>query len=100
MTWLEPVIKRLWSLELPFNLVRVLLIEIAVLTVMGDLLGQNYLGFWLIETECNQIKEIISLCLNALQNWENQIASQMYTLIWTDFFVHVFTLLVVNTIKK
>ena len=27
---------------------------------MGDLLGQNYLGFWLIETECNQIKEIIS----------------------------------------
>lgn len=27
---------------------------------MGDLLGQNYLGFWLIETEYNQIKEIIS----------------------------------------
>lgn len=27
---------------------------------MVDLLGQNYLGLWLIETECNQINEIIS----------------------------------------
>lgn len=27
---------------------------------MGDLLGQDYLGSWLIETECNQINEIIS----------------------------------------
>ena len=34
------------------------------------------------------------------QNWENQIASQMYMLIWIDFFLQVVTALVVMTIWK
>ena len=34
------------------------------------------------------------------QNWENQIASQMYMLIWIDFFLHILVSLVGTTIWK
>lgn len=36
----------------------------------------------------------------SFQNWENQIASQMYMLIWIDFFLQVVVALVVTTIWK
>lgn len=40
-------------------------------------------------------------CFDVLfQNWENQIASQMYMLIWIDFFLQVVVALVVTTIWK
>ncbi|XP_020601816.1 transmembrane channel-like protein 7 [Orbicella faveolata] len=34
------------------------------------------------------------------QNWENEIASQMYMLIWLDFFSHIFSSLMVTSIRK
>lgn len=38
--------------------------------------------------------------VNLFQNWENEIASQMYMLIWLDFFSHIFSSLVVTSIRK
>ena len=42
----------------------------------------------------------ISCFLNFFQNWENEIASQMYMLIWLDFFSHIFSSLVVTSVRK
>ena len=34
------------------------------------------------------------------QFWENEIASQMYMLIWTDFFINIFSTIIVTTLWK
>lgn len=80
-----------WSpgFEVSINMFRTVLLKLASIAVLMITLYVQ------VEKKCNEDED--SCCQ---QNWENQIASQMYMLIWIDFFLQVVVALVVTTIWK
>ncbi|XP_058971095.2 transmembrane channel-like protein 7 [Pocillopora verrucosa] len=80
-----------WSprFEVNINLFRTVLLRLASIAVLMITLYVD------VETRCNDDPD---KCCQ--QNWENQIASQMYMLIWIDFFLHIAVSLVGTTIWR
>lgn len=80
-----------WSprFEVNINLFRTVLLRLASLAVLMITLYVD------VETRCDD--DPTKCCQ---QNWENQIASQMYMLIWIDFFLHIAVSLVGTTIWR
>ncbi|KAJ7371092.1 Transmembrane channel-like [Desmophyllum pertusum] len=80
-----------WSprFEVNINLFRTVLLRLASIAVLMITLYVE------VEKRCD---ESPATCCQ--QNWENQIASQMYMLIWIDFFLHIFSSLVGTTVWK
>lgn len=77
------------SFEVSINMFRTVLLKLASIAVLMITLYVE------VESRCNDNPE--NCCQ---QNWENQIASQMYMLIWIDFFLQVVVALVVTTVWK
>lgn len=77
------------SFEVSINLFRTVLLKLASIAVLMITLYVE------VGKRCSESPET---CCQ--QNWENQIASQMYMLIWIDFFLQVVTALIVMTIWK
>ncbi|KAL9956729.1 hypothetical protein ACROYT_G038252 [Oculina patagonica] len=80
-----------WSprFEVNINLFRTVLLRLASIAVLMITLYVE------VENRCDDSPET---CCQ--QNWENQIASQMYMLIWIDFFLHIMVSLFGTTIWK
>ncbi|KAL9956731.1 hypothetical protein ACROYT_G038255 [Oculina patagonica] len=80
-----------WSpgFEVNITLFRTVLLRLASLGVLMIKIYSN------VEETCDENPET---CCQ--QNWENEIASQMYMLIWLDFFSNLFQSLVVTTLRK
>lgn len=77
------------SFEVSINMFRTVLLKLASIAVLMITLYVQ------VEENCDDSPQT---CCQ--QNWENQIASQMYMLIWIDFFLQLVTALVVTTIWK
>lgn len=77
------------SFEVSINMFRTVLLKLASIAVLMITLYVQ------VEENCADSPQT---CCQ--QNWENQIASQMYMLIWIDFFLQLVTALVVTTIWK
>lgn len=80
-----------WSprFDVNINLFRTVLLRLASIAVLMITLYVE------VEIRCDE--NPVTCCQ---QNWENQIASQMYMLIWIDFFLHILVSLVGTTIWK
>ncbi|PFX22961.1 transmembrane channel-like protein 7 [Stylophora pistillata] len=80
-----------WSprFEVNINLFRTVLLRLASIAVLMITLYVD------VETRCDEDQK---KCCQ--QNWENQIASQMYMLIWIDFFLHIAVSLVGTTVWR
>ncbi|XP_031555881.1 transmembrane channel-like protein 7 [Actinia tenebrosa] len=81
-----------WSprFEVALNLWRTVLLRLASVAVLMITLYAE------VGNRCNVLDR--SVCCQ--KSWENEIASQMYMLIWIDLFVVILTTAVLETVKK